>query len=765
MKTLIQKRYLITSIVCVLFVFGLLINSAGITFGRPADYTETFTDPFPAGPYTRALEVGASIQTANAANAVNWSVNDKNVVQLTVLENATTGTVLGLKPGVASVVACTKSGSFTMMHYKVTDSTNVKSYTITGGAEGAIANKNGTVIIPIVTEPFSALSKITWTSMNEEVATVQGPVVTAQTDNGAAIILGTTTDPWGVEHRIPYLVVVGNGGGNQGGGNKALLDQLENLIHQSESIIATTPNPYTDESINSLYDEVNDGKIVLTSQNPSDSQIQDAINDLLEALNNLETKAGPGVIKGGDGNYYKPVGVPPYVYEKTDKDGNGKQPPVYVYNPKGTPGDGTDRPAIKDGNGNYWVEETPPGNIWIPIDNSGSLNNNGAVWGGADRKPGTGDDKNANKFGGDWWVDKGQNVWQQVTGPDTLGELTGGGPNNNPGATGEKGRPIVEDNNGKYYIYAGKDGEGNDFFYGDKVNGNGKLDSTTDGIQSDDVIYYKDASGNMTTVKPVQPPKNVSVSLTPATAEYTVGVTGNILFTATVSGDNLVSGTGNSAVNWSVNPTTGAAITAGTFTATKAGSYTVTVTAKDDMSKKATATVTVKSIETMNIGETVNIDGTDWIKAAQGYNGNNKYVKLMLKDTIGPWQYSGDISKNIQYKESSIRSKVDNWYRNLNAPTLHKLAVDVDIGVDESQTWPSINAGTGDIAYLTRQADLSNLSPAQIKANHDYWLATPTKDEGGALGYQRCVKTDGSYSMKLNTQEIYARPCVWILLP
>ena len=206
------------------------------------------------------------------------------------------------------------------------------------------------------------------------------------------------------------------------------------------------------------------------------------------------------LVQGGDGNWYKPVGEPPNVYEKVDEDGNSlTRPPEYVYNPDGQPGNGNDQEAVKDG-GNYYVED--PENIWTPVGPDGNLNEGGAVWGGPDGKPGGGDDKPVGKFDGDYWVDMGQNVWREVLGPQTLGELTGGGPDGNPAT--DPVTPIYEDSNGKYYV--GPLGSGEDeYYYGDPVGGNGKLDSTADGLEGDDVIYYKDSDGNMTTTKPGKP--------------------------------------------------------------------------------------------------------------------------------------------------------------------------------------------------------------------------------------------------------------------
>ncbi|MCL1808389.1 MAG: Ig-like domain-containing protein [Clostridiales bacterium] len=208
---------------------------------------------------------------------------------------------------------------------------------------------------------------------------------------------------------------------------------------------------------------------------------------------------GGELIEGEDGNWYKPVGEPPNVYEKVDEDGNSlTEPPEYVYNPDGQPGNGNDEEAVKDGN-NYYVEN--PENIWTPVGPDGSLNEDGAIWGGADGKPGGGDDKPVGKYGGEYWVKMGQNVYKKVLGPFTLGPLTGGGPDMDPST--DPVTPIYE-NDGKYYV--GPLGSGDDeYYYGDPTDGNGTLDSTATSTEKDDVTYYKDSNGNMTTTKPSKP--------------------------------------------------------------------------------------------------------------------------------------------------------------------------------------------------------------------------------------------------------------------
>ncbi|MCL2083653.1 MAG: Ig-like domain-containing protein [Oscillospiraceae bacterium] len=212
------------------------------------------------------------------------------------------------------------------------------------------------------------------------------------------------------------------------------------------------------------------------------------------------------IIKGGDGGHYRPVGVPPNVYEVVEENGSPKQPPEYVYNPDGNPGNGNNRPAVTNAGGGYLAED--PSNIWKEVLPDGSLKQSPALWGGANGKPGGGDDKEVVKYGDDYWVDMGQNVWRMVDKSAPRGELSiliGGGPGYNP--AGYPATQIFDNTarDGKYYV-GPFDSNTEEYFFGDPPGGNGLLESTDHGTAFDDVKYYRDAEGNMITIKPEPPP-------------------------------------------------------------------------------------------------------------------------------------------------------------------------------------------------------------------------------------------------------------------
>ncbi|MCL1835493.1 MAG: hypothetical protein FWG48_04955 [Oscillospiraceae bacterium] len=412
--------------------------------------------------------------------------------------------VTGVKAGVVTISYGNRLGVVLSNRYQVTDSRNISAYTIKEGGEVRLSGPGKTKASPV--NVTTGQDNIKWRSLNTEVATVDANTgaITAE-GKGMAIIIGEFTDKWGVDRDVHVLVGVGV----ILSGSK--LQELIDLINKGDVILNTQPSPYTDETLGDLQDAVDNGKDVLTMDDPTDEDIYKAIEDLIDALGNLEEKVPEGIIEGGNGNYYKPVGVPPHIYEVVNKDGSSKQPPEYVYN-TGDPGDGNDRPAYPGGNGGFLVEDPEGSNIWKYVDESdGSLIDSPAVWGGSNGKPGGGDDKIVELFGDEYWHHVDQNVWQKVdkqnpTGP--LGPLTGGGPQHDPETT-----PVTEiydntANDGKYYVGPlGPDDDGNEFYYGDPMTGesNGMLDSTAQSLEEDDVKYYKDKDGNMTTTKPPKP--------------------------------------------------------------------------------------------------------------------------------------------------------------------------------------------------------------------------------------------------------------------
>jgi hypothetical protein len=331
--------------------------------------------------------------------------------------------------------------------------------------------------------------------------------------------MGDFTDKWGVNQYIPILVGVGVSLSDSD------LSELMKWVAIGETILDLDPNPYADDSLEALQDAVNNGKDVLDMSNPTEQQIQEAIQDIKDAIDNLEEKLPDDIIKGNDGNYYRPVGRPPYVYQRVERDGRPTQPPTYVYNPNGTPGDGNDKPAYPDSDGNFWVEDPPGSNIYKQVDpDTGNLIDSPAIWGGEDGKFGTGDDEVVEKIGNDYWVYMGQNVWRPVDKdePTSLGELTGGGWAENPAT--DPARPIFDFTHadGKYYLGPLVD-ENGVYYIGDRlVGGNGKVMSRPGFQHSTDQRFYL-VNGQMVTV---MPPKS-DLTNTPVGGEF-ADLNGNV---------------------------------------------------------------------------------------------------------------------------------------------------------------------------------------------------------------------------------------------
>jgi len=99
--------------------------------------------------------------------------------------------------------------------------------------------------------------------------------------------------------------------------------------------------------------------------------------------------SGAGNLLGPDkdGNYYKPVEDPKNVFEVVDKNGEGKVPPEYVYNPDGDPVDKSDnnRPA-KENDGSFYVEDPEGSNNYKEVNSDGTLKDINAIP-GLDKTP------------------------------------------------------------------------------------------------------------------------------------------------------------------------------------------------------------------------------------------------------------------------------------------------------------------------------------------------------------------------------------------
>jgi hypothetical protein len=166
-------------------------------------------------------------------------------------------------------------------------------------------------------------------------------------------------------------------------------------------------------------------------------------------------------------------------------------------------------------------------------------------------------------------------------------------------------------------------------------------------------------------------------------------------------------------------------------------------------------------------GDTIVIDGIEWIKVRH-YSFDMNKVLLMLKGVTGsPVQYNED-TNCIEYNgnpKPSIKAVVDNWYDYLNSPVLKRIALLSNVSETPNQTWPSTTlAGTkaGTVAFIPKMDDINttNLSKAN---GFRYWLS----DINFIRGCRTCciIKANGDFTNGLQSTipDIYIRPCVWVL--
>ena len=308
-------------------------------------------------------------------------------------------------------------------------------------------------------------------------------------------------------------------------------------------------------------------------------------------------------IKGPDsqGNYYKPIGVPAHIYEVvTDNTtGTSKEPVEYILD---TNSDGDNNPAtnpdtnlsVEKYGDKYYVEL--PRNIYHEVGNDGTYDSETGTWGGSDGKLGGGNDEAAVKYGGGWYVNMGQNVFKPVSG-STSSALVGGGEDKNP-ATAPATPVYYHATSGKYFIGPNTDSDGDNFYYGDALSGNGLVDSESTGIKGDDIIWYVGDDGAMTTVKPTV--SATSVILNKYSTSLEVGQSETISF-------SVLPAAAAQSVTWrTATPAVATVDASGEITAITPG--TAAITAETGNGRTATVLVTVTPSSTTTALDLINLD-------------------------------------------------------------------------------------------------------------------------------------------------------------
>ena len=690
----IQKRKwsakLVALVLAVAVVVTALLVGLGSTLAAPTPITVNLQNETGIGDgYT--IEVNQtkiySVTSMYQAYSADPSIATATYVRGGSANNLT---VRGVKAGVTAVAYGNKNGVLSIINYLITDSNNISSYVINNNGEVYFSGPNFSKSAPITVPSGSGnYNTISWSSMNTAIATVDSNGTITSKGIGATVVIGSFIDKWGIKRDLHVMVGVGVRLSNTD------LSELLELIRRAEDILANDSDAYTADSLAPLGPAKDAGKNVVDSANPTDSQIQTAITNLRNAINGLvrKTGGGGGGVIGPDpgGNYYKPVGDPEKVYEIVNQDGSSKyQPPRYVWNPTGDPVGNwqQNRPAYPY-SGGYWVEDPVGSNIYKRVNSNGTLRDSPARWGGPDLQFGTNDDMDATKFSdGAYWVHMGQNVWRKVTGPTTLGPLTGGGPNEDPAAT--PGLPVYLHSDGKYYIGPlGPDSDDNMYYYGDSItNGDGKLNSTAQTKHYTDDKFYL-VNGQMTTTPPNKTP------------------------------------------NWNVDP-----------------------------------------------GETIVIDGIEWIKIRDGQTaGYKQYTLLMLKSVInpsdGPIPYAETYNNSTSYQNSKVRSVINAWYQYTNMPTIKSLALEPQLTASGPNTTNGVKAGTKttDIAFCPFKSDVyPALSTGKLMNGYRWWTQTKIVISGGWEGHFEVLLDSGVwgysyYSDTYGPLGCYARPLVFVERP
>ena len=551
--------------------------------------------------------------------------------------------------GIAQIVRVNNTGGFMLdITLQVADASKITGYDLPNGGNGFVSKVSATPVDLGITyyksaaavvpsgQPWapneSAISnydsstsatlanQVEWKSLDPTILEVASDKRTVYARaEGITMLLGEFTDRWGVEQHIHYLFGVGVAPGKSDSDLSKLLD----AIKKGEAILGLPDNPYKEDGLGVLQAAVDAAKDLLDNNpNPSNTQINDAATAINNAINGLEQKNTGGEViidVPGGGKFKRPYG-PKNIYEVLNPDGSGKEPPEYIYDEDGSLEEepprlsGDEKPAYKDGY-IYYVEEEPEGsNIFYPIDpDTGEKDTANPKWGGADKKPGGGDDRKAAYANGAWYAEDpaGSNVWKPVKTAVGSGQgslLTtgwvGGGGDGKPSGIDNLYPIIFHD--GEYY--AGPFGSGDDMYYVG-MGDDGRFDTSgynNTGRPRYDAVHPLDeklfwdgtgtpgdgGTGEFKPEPPVtpEPPSiggsgvtgnNVAITLTEGYGAYThpITVSGTPAPTVSKAGGNGSIGYSSGNITVAAGLTASGSPYTATFTvANSAGSVTITVT-------------------------------------------------------------------------------------------------------------------------------------------------------------------------------------------
>jgi hypothetical protein len=172
------------------------------------------------------------------------------------------------------------------------------------------------------------------------------------------------------------------------------------------------------------------------------------------------------------------------------------------------------------------------------------------------------------------------------------------------------------------------------------------------------------------------------------------------------------------------------------------------------------------SIDKAGNGDTIEIDGVEWIKVRTDGN-NPNLVLLMLKGVTGPCVQYDASRRLIEYGSNpSIKGYVDTWYAALNSPILKRIAWRVNFGTTPNPSWPG-KGPAGETAYVSvafipRLKDLGDL----MKANYyRYWISDINQNQTTLCWWNGIIKENGDsslYGALPDSYTVHVRPCIWV---
>ena len=182
----------------------------------------------------KELVLNAIQSPENAAGEVTWSVSNRKIA---TVEN---GTVKPLKEGIVTVSASTRTGKKDSLKITVFDPSKAVSVSLSHegkplkNGETIDLAKNQTLTLKADMEPETAADKLTWSSADKTVATVNDGVVTAlnklkktkvtvKTSNGKSAFVYINV----IEQRVPPTAIIGEWAPNAGDNTVEMGDSFE----------------------------------------------------------------------------------------------------------------------------------------------------------------------------------------------------------------------------------------------------------------------------------------------------------------------------------------------------------------------------------------------------------------------------------------------------------------------------------------------------------------------------------------------------------